>query len=615
MMKRGHIALVFLFVLALVLRLYRFAHFHVLPESDVYYYINIFNNIINGGSFLQGLHPGFNMFMGLLGRITGIDFFTLFVYVGPFLGATLVFAMYLLGKRLYDERIGLLSAFFIAVTPLAIIRDGQTIAETLAFPLLVMYILLMYDTSREPSKRSLLMIPTFILIFFIHNLTGAVTIFVTLVGFFFYMLFKKEYKKSALIAALFFAFISIIYFTPSDKLPAFQESYDLLYNSVKQYFSTFSFGADTSLSWNKFDLLFPMILLAIPGLIISAYRHEKNDIFLIVVFASLFSLTQLFRVDFNFLPHRFLIYLTIPLSIAAARFTLLIYDNFDLKSVKYSRYAVLIPLILIASNSLSFGYNFNFLISEEDFDSLIWARGELDGNIVAYSKINNTQNKYTAISDNDIEFMNTFFNTGSVDYDMMDIVSCSFDIPLGQTPPEGSKVYYTSLTKDHEGYIKLNRSDRCLTSINIINTFWEDPEYVAICDAREYGEAVSFAKEHKLPLILYSNERYDEVIEALESWDCRVVLIDEIDVLVTAFDYKGIEYSFSYSGERSYEPIENTYLYYDKYDASILESVVKEYLYVSKEAQEDFPDLEENCDQTLLLKLYDTETTGYYLNI
>ena len=614
-MKRSHLALIFLFVLALVLRLYRFAYFHVLPESDVYYYINVFNDIVNGGSFLQGTHPGFNAFMGILGRLTQISFFKLYTYVGPFLGALLVFPIFILAKSLYDEKIGVLSAFFIAVTPLAIIRGGQTIAETLAFPLLVVYVLLLYDASKELSKRTLIMIPIFILIFLIHNLTGAVTIFLTFIGFFFYMTIRGEYKKSAIIALFLVAFISVIYFTPNEKLPAFKESYDLLYRSVKDYFSSYSFGADTSLSWKKFDLLFPTILLAIPGFIVSMYHHRKNDVFVLVIFATLLSLTQLFRADFNFLPHRFMIYLAIPLSIAAARFVIYIYDNFNIDEFNKAKYLTLIPLLLILFSSLSFGYNFNFLISDNDFDSLSWAREELDGNIITYSKINNTQNKYTAISNNDIEFENTFFNTGVVDYSLLEIVSRSFDIPLGQNPPVGSTVYYTSLNKTYKDYIKLNEGDRCLTSLRIIDTFWEGPKYVAICDAKKCQESAAIAKEYNLPLILYSNERYDEVIDALESWDSTIYLIDEIDVLITAFEYKNMEYTFSFSHVQNYALKENIYLFYDKYDPLEIEKIVREYLYISSEAQEDFPDLEENCEQTTLLKLYDAGVTDYFVNI
>lgn len=616
MMKKRHIMLIFIFLLALSLRLYRYAHLQVLPESDVYYYINIFNNILSGGKLLQGGHPGFNAFMGFLGIVTKIDFFILFVHVGPFIGSTLVFVIYILGKKLYNFKVGLFSALIVAITPLAIIRGGQTIAETLAFPFLVIYIMLLYDTTNKISNKSLFLIPLFISIMIIHNLTGAVTIFISLLGFFFYMLLKKEYKKSTIFAITLVALVSIIYFTPSDKLPAFKESYDLLYRSVKQYLSSFSFGADTKLSWKKFDLLFPSILLTIPGLIISAYNRKREDLFLVVLFFTLVSLTQLFRANFNFLPHRFLIYTIIPISLGAGRFLAYLFEAFNIEKIRYSNYLIVIPLGLIVISSLSFNYDLNFLVAEEDFESLTWARENLDGNIATYSKINNkSQNKYTAISNNNIKFNNSFFNTGAVDYAILEIVSGSFEIPLGESPSEGDTVYYTSLANEYKGFIRLNKSDRCMTSLNIINTFWGSPEIVGICDGIDYEKGVSIAKEFNLPLILYSNERYEEVIDNLENWNCEVVLIDDIEVLRTAFDYKRIPYSNEINELQEHEKMENTYIYYDNYDSSLLEIMVNEYMYLSKEAQTDFPNLESHCDETTLIKLYDTRDTGYYYKI
>jgi len=157
--------------------------------------------------------------------------------------------------------------------------------------------------------------------------------------------------------------------------------------------------------------------------------------------------------------------------------------------------------------------------------------------------------------------------------------------------------------------------DRCLTSIKIIDTFWNTPEMIGICNGINYENGVNIGHELNLPIILYSNERYDDVMDSIKRWNCEVILLDEIEVLIKAFEFKELQYSYELPEKIEYENIENTYIYYDKYDTSILEEMVSEYLYLSKEAQTDFPNLESHCDETTLIKIYDTDDTGYYYKI
>jgi len=597
------------------LRYIRYGTLISLPESDMYYYINIYNGLLNGSSE-YGIHPAFNLFMYWIGKFTNFDFHSLYVFTGLFLSLFIIVLIYYMTSKLKNYRVGLLSAFFFAITPVAIIRNGQTIAETLAFIFLILYIYFLFDISERFSKRALLLIPLFVSMFFIHNLTAAVALLITCISYFIYMLYKKDFLKASLIVIVSLLFISYIYFTPLENLPEFKEYYLSLYKAIKEYISLHSFGRPEVLEWSKYDLLFPTILLSIGGLVMSFLQRRKEDVYMLILFFSLFFMTQAFRINFYFIPHRFLIYLLIPTAYFASIFVVALTDNITKRNRKYS-ILVIIGLIFISINSYNFEYDFNFLMNDEDFTSLSWSRENIiDDQLTTYSKINNrSQNKFEAVSGHEIDFKNNFFNTGIVDYSLFEIVSQSFDIPIGQNPPSNSKVYYASSTNNYSDFIKLNKGDRCLTSLEIINTFWHSPDYIAICDAASYQKGADIAKDLNLPLILYSNERYDIVIETLESLNPKIILIDEIDVLIKAFEYKGMEYTFSLPQKQCYAPVQDAYLFYDKYDPSIIEGILDEYLYVSKEALEDFSDLRYYCDQTNLLKLYDAGLTDYYTNI
>jgi hypothetical protein len=68
-----------------------------------------------------------------------------------------------------------------------------------------------------------------------------------------------------------------------------------------------------------YDLLFPTILLAGAGIVPTIRRRPRIGTYVGAIAIALLFMTQAFRIGFNFLPHRFMIYLALPLSPFAGR--------------------------------------------------------------------------------------------------------------------------------------------------------------------------------------------------------------------------------------------------------------------------------------------------------
>jgi asparagine N-glycosylation enzyme membrane subunit Stt3 len=157
-MKRTPLLLALILVVSLVVRIGRVGSFAVFPESDVYFYLNCYNAVLHDGA-VTGAHPGFTSLLGSAGVLSDITMVPLYRYLGPLLGALTVLVVYACVARAVGGKAGALAAFLWGMTPLAVVRGGLTIAETLALPLLVLHVFLLHDTIRAPSRKTVLVAP------------------------------------------------------------------------------------------------------------------------------------------------------------------------------------------------------------------------------------------------------------------------------------------------------------------------------------------------------------------------------------------------------------------------------------------------------------------------
>jgi len=600
--------LILILILSLILKYNIAGGFQSLPCSDVYEHMDTSNKIISSGSFIPGLHPGFHLFISEVSMISGIDLIPLFFYFAPILNLIFILAIFVAGYKLYNLEVGILSSFFVAITPIIFVRHSQLIAENLAISFFVLYSLYLWKIIEKFELRYLLMILLFFVgMFYTHNLTCGVAILLSIiivpVGF----ALRKHYIVSIATVVIGVIFLLLIFVIPLETLPIFKENYMPLYEIIKEYFSSFTYGSDIMMPARVYDLLLPTLVFGLLGVVLSFKLKDKGLILLLLF--PLFLLTQAYRIGFNFVPHRFIVYLAIPLALSAGICVSWIYKKIERKTLAISVICAILGISLIYS--LSYDFEYTVFVSDEDFQSLAWARSHCDDEIFSYSKIKLHEVKFEAISNKDVSFQNQMFNTGSIDFKLLQIVSLCFDIPITGNPSSDT-VYYVGKKLDNN-FIRLNERDRTFTSLKIIETFWENPDTVIIVDAVNNDQGVKWAMEYKIPLILYCNENYQAVIDRIEAWQSHVIMASEIPELSHVFEMKGIPYSFTPDEIKSYDPKEGISLYYTEYDLDTLLTNIRNYLYLSKEAETDFPDIENLLDDTYLDKIYNSGVSGVYL--
>jgi len=445
--------------------------------------------------------------------------------------------------------------------------------------------------------------------FYAHDLTGGLAILLSLVFIPTGLVLRKRYTLSLASILAGIIFLLGIFVLPLEKLPQFKEYYIPLYEMVKEYFSSFTYGSDITMPMRVYDLLLPTLVFGLFGVVLSFKLKDKGLILLLLF--PLFLLTQAYRIGFNFVPHRFIVYLAIPLAILAGIFIFWIFKEISNKTLATGVICAVLGISLL----YSFSYNFEYtvFVSDEDFQGLAWARYHCDGEIFSYSTIRAHEEKFEAISNKDVSFQNQMFNTGSIDFKLLQIVSKCFDIPITGNPSSDT-VYYVG-KKLNNDFIRLNGRDRTFTSLKIIETFWGNPDTVIVSDAVNNEQGVKWAMEYKIPLILYCNEDYQAVIERIEAWRCHVIMASKIPELSHVFDLKGIPYSFTPRKIKSYNPKEGVEFYFNQYNLDKLLANIKNYLYLSKEAETDFPDIENLLDDTYLDKIYNSGVSAFYIKI
>lgn len=133
-------------------------------------------------------------------RITNVIFSTLLIVV-----------VFLLGRRLFNEKVGLIASFLMAINPWFIYIGRTSYEATISvfFYLLSLYIILFFK-----GKSIYFALPTLLLAFYSYIATKVILVpFVLVAALFAYFVLKnKKYKREYLVLVLFSVILSAVFF-------------------------------------------------------------------------------------------------------------------------------------------------------------------------------------------------------------------------------------------------------------------------------------------------------------------------------------------------------------------------------------------------------------------
>ncbi|GEM_PF-2192675 len=248
--------------------------------------------------------PLFPIVLGFFWKI-GFDPF----FMGKVLDVTLsllcVYLTYLIGKKIFDEQIGLLSAFLLSLTPIFISITGLILADPLA---LALGLLGMYIIIRKENFMSSFLGGVLLSFSFLARFPCGIWFFATLLCFLLLQSsFKEKLKKSSAIIA---GFLLI-------QLPYLYFNYVHFNNPLKPFITgsylattaTWLFGGGSFYYFREFFIGLPIYLFFFVGLYLAWkekwYKHKQK---LLVILIPL--LTILY---FIYLPRKEVRYMLIAL--------------------------------------------------------------------------------------------------------------------------------------------------------------------------------------------------------------------------------------------------------------------------------------------------------------
>ncbi len=233
----------------------------------------------------------------------------------PLIGTLNVLLIYLLGKKLFTEKIGLYAAVFLAFMPVHVFYSGKLLTDVLSTTMITLSVFLFVLWSEKRDNK-------------FASLTGAVTalavlsryVSILLLPIFFVFLLVKErninFIKSKSFLLMLLSFLLVLlpwlvygYYEYSNPLGWFLHS-----GTSAGYWGVFK-------SWHEILPYFPAmfsiaIFLAVFGMakLIKNYSKEKNILFLIWFF--IFLVFSLFMLPYK--EERYFMQITPPLAVMAA---------------------------------------------------------------------------------------------------------------------------------------------------------------------------------------------------------------------------------------------------------------------------------------------------------
>lgn len=194
MVKNEKLELSILFLISLLLSIYLFFQTYVISLDGAFQYIPIARDFASGlfrKALSHNQQPVYSLIIALVSRWVS-DFELAGKLVSSFFGILVIIPIYFLGKRIFGERVALLSSFLLVIHPYVRRFSADVLKESTYLFFLVAAIWFAWRTIQDEKKYSFLFIPIFSVLAYLVRPDGIEVLLVA----FFYLLLVKEFSIS-----------------------------------------------------------------------------------------------------------------------------------------------------------------------------------------------------------------------------------------------------------------------------------------------------------------------------------------------------------------------------------------------------------------------------------
>ena len=194
MIKNEKIDLAILLLISLLLSIYLFFRTYVISLDGAFQYIPIAKDIVSGlygKALAHNQQPLYSVLVAFVSRWVS-DYELAGKLVSTIFGILIIFPVYFLGKRIFDERVALFSSFFLAIHPYIRRFSADVLKESTYLFLFATAIWFAWRTIQGEKKYLYLFIPLLSALAYLVRPDGVEI----LIGVFLYVLFIKKFSAS-----------------------------------------------------------------------------------------------------------------------------------------------------------------------------------------------------------------------------------------------------------------------------------------------------------------------------------------------------------------------------------------------------------------------------------
>lgn len=325
---------------------------HDVPLSwDVWYHLRVSRQFSQGeffydtGSFgpegrPHGYPPVFHLMTAGIYVATPADFVTIARVMPPVIFVGIIYSLYVMTNRIFNEKIAVTTCLFAAVSPLLLDRAVSYTPEALSFIFINMGLLFFWQ------KKWLYSSVCGGLLILTHGLSSAAFFSVIFIfNLFAYIILKENMSKQFILVLILSAIISVPWVIRS--VPMFVPK-----------------GFAYPLEWYPEKLGWIHLLLAFLGVV--TLKKDRKSVFVISFVFPLFLLSQYAYS----LPYRFTEFLVFPVCILAG----LAVSNFNYNSINPKLFTVAIPIIFLLAFAQSYWIiqKYHPVVTHEEIAAFTW---------------------------------------------------------------------------------------------------------------------------------------------------------------------------------------------------------------------------------------------------
>jgi len=214
MIKNEKIGLTILFLLSFFLSTYLFFHTYIISMDGAFQYIPIARDFVSGlyrKALTHNQQPLYSFIVAFVYRWVG-DFELAGKLVSSFFGILMIFPVYFLGKRIFNEKVAFVSTFLLIIHPYVRRFSADVLKESTYLFFLASALWFSWRTIQGEKRYPYLFIPLFSALTYLVRPDGIEVILVV----FFYLLFIRKFSpsKERWIIILLLILSSLLLFSP-----------------------------------------------------------------------------------------------------------------------------------------------------------------------------------------------------------------------------------------------------------------------------------------------------------------------------------------------------------------------------------------------------------------